>query len=1495
MNRPHLRAARALLLAGSLLCLPFLGIQAAAYTVTSTADTGAAGTLRWAIEQANADAGSTITLQDNLGTITLNSALPFITAAMTISGGTGNTVSGAGQYRIFFVKAGSSSVTITNLTLADGYAHGGDGGLGGGGGGLGAGAAVFADEGNVTLQGVQFSGNAALGGNGASGNGHYSGMNPLGGGGGGGGSSGAGGVGGFGGGGGGLGIISYNNSISGAAGGAFGGGAGDGHGFSGGGGGAALGAAVFASSNATLTFIDTSADAGSLTGGAGGPGTDSTFSQNFGRGGAAGETAGSAFFLSGPTTFQVNNGTQTITGSIADASPYLSDPTAAGYQAGRLIKTGGGTLVLSGSNSYGGGTSLEGGALALGSADAIGTSGTISFSGGTLRYAASNTTDYSNRFSSMAGQQFNFDTNGFDVELGSSFSSSGASLTKMGLGTLSLSITAGTGGNATLRNGTLALTASSAAWNSIIAGEANGEEGALTVANSQISGASVVLGQSVGSLGGVSVLGGTFTGSNIMVGNSGTGSFLVSGGNVSANGTVTLGNAASGAGTLQITGGTMNVQNGGLVIGNLGTGALLVNGGLLETSDTLLSSGSATVSSGTWNAGTLNAGGYNASASLLVNGGYLSTTSANLGFAQGGHAAVTVTSGTWNAGWLLVGGGQNSSATLSVSGGTVIGSSVEVGVWTSGTLTLSGIAGHRGLLSTNSLTQGGVGAVIFDGGVLQARSDQSAFAGGYGTSDFILQSGGAFLDSNGFQIGISKGFSGAGGLAKIGSGTLTLSGTSAFDGALSTDEGALNISGRVTSGATSGIATTGQTASLTVSGNGANWTSISDTLLGHNGGIGYLTISGGATAGDTFSLVGRTMGSEGHVTVDGPGSAWTHSSGLVIGTGGLGTMLVENGGLVTNADATIGGDAGSIGSVRVTGTGSLWSSSSYLVVGSAGSGTLSVDDGGIARVGPGGSGVLTLGNAGVGAGTLNIGAAAGQAALAPGTVQASAVTGGAGSGVRMVNFNHTGTAYTFAPNLAGNLRVQQNGGTTILSGSNSYAGGTLVAGGTLSVASDASLGAVSGVLTMNGGALRTTDNMDIARQVVLEGNGTLEVANETYLNVFNTVSGTGSLSKTGTGYLTLIGAQTYTGATSVQNGFLKIESGSLASSSVDLSSATFYLSNSIGTLGANITGSGTFNRGGAGTSILTGGIAAGVSTVIESGTLQIGNGGISGAIAGNVLNNGTLSVNRSNAVTLDGTISGSGSLFQIGSGTTTLTGNNTYLGNTIISAGTLVVQNNTALGTGAVNVNGGVLLIREGYDVSNAITLTGGSLARQIGSGTGLSSLSAYVGDVSGGQTTRARFLDGETSAAATITGGYTLASSALNDSARVGEVFHLGGVPVVDGLTRETDTFVLQLGLSPEWLTEHSYLAWLNPATNLWVNAVEGNFGGTATFVSGAYNPATDFHLGTYGVDINQGVVWAVLNHNSEFSVVPEPSTWLLLAFGLLTLTAFPRRGSAR
>ena len=79
--------------------------------------------------------------------------------------------------------------------------------------------------------------------------------------------------------------------------------------------------------------------------------------------------------------------------------------------------------------------------------------------------------------------------------------------------------------------------------------------------------------------------------------------------------------------------------------------------------------------------------------------------------------------------------------------------------------------------------------------------------------------------------------------------------------------------------------------------------------------------------------------------------------------------------------------------------------------------------------------------------------------------------------------------------------------------------------------------------------------------------------------------------------------------------------------------------------------------------------------------------------------------------------------------------------------------------------------------------------------------------------------------------------------------------------------------------------LSWFDIATQTWKNA-----GGTATAKMGAYNPLTDFILGTFGIDTDTNTAWAVVDHNSEFVVtqaVPEPGSVGLLALGALGLVA--------
>ena len=262
-----------------------------------------------------------------------------------------------------------------------------------------------------------------------------------------------------------------------------------------------------------------------------------------------------------------------------------------------------------------------------------------------------------------------------------------------------------------------------------------------------------------------------------------------------------------------------------------------------------------------------------------------------------------------------------------------------------------------------------------------------------------------------------------------------------------------------------------------------------------------------------------------------------------------------------------------------------------------------------------------------------------------------------------------------------------------------------------------------------------------------------------------------------------------------------------------------------------------------------------------------------------------------------GVIHGTGGLDNTtgrrGGQTLTLSGSNTYSGGATVSAGTLSLAHNNAAGSGEVKVNGGTLHIAEGISPTNTISLAGGSVERDFGAGDTLVLAFNVTSKFTGALTqTTASFLDGTTSVAATLTGSFAQTVGANNDEIRQSDVFNLSGGPTIDLATGETDIFVLQLQMAK--MDVGTILGWLDPETNTWVNAVDGNFGGTSNFLGdAAYNPATDFVLGSYGIDTTNNSVWAVINHNSEFSVVaiPEPSAFALFGCTLGGLLLLRRR----
>ncbi len=230
-------------------------------------------------------------------------------------------------------------------------------------------------------------------------------------------------------------------------------------------------------------------------------------------------------------------------------------------------------------------------------------------------------------------------------------------------------------------------------------------------------------------------------------------------------------------------------------------------------------------------------------------------------------------------------------------------------------------------------------------------------------------------------------------------------------------------------------------------------------------------------------------------------------------------------------------------------------------------------------------------------------------------------------------------------------------GTLVLSGLNTYTGATTVSMGTLKA------GAVNTLPSQTALSVAGTfdlNNFDQSVGSLLNGgtitlgSATLTTGNDNTSTIFSgTISGTGGLTKVGTGTLTLFGTQTYTGATTVNGGTLEADNPnqfSLQTAVTVAAGATFDLifSQSIGSLAGN------------GNVILE---------LADSGDTELTTG------------------NDNTSTDFSGTISGIGSVIKVGSGTQTLSGPNTYDGQTFILGGILSVSSLNSVSGGTASSN----------------------------------------------------------------------------------------------------------------------------------------------------------------------------------------------------------------
>jgi autotransporter-associated beta strand protein len=319
---------------------------------------------------------------------------------------------------------------------------------------------------------------------------------------------------------------------------------------------------------------------------------------------------------------------------------------------------------------------------------------------------------------------------------------------------------------------------------------------------------------------------------------------------------------------------------------------------------------------------------------------------------------------------------------------------------------------------------------------------------------------------------------------------------------------------------------------------------------------------------------------------------------------------------------------------------------------------------------------------------------------------------------------------------AGTL-TKSTSGTVVLSGSNSYTGGTTINGGALQFAASTALPA-SGNITINtGGTLQASGPYSLvggttgwltSGRIVNTSAGTIAlVQDEENINM----AGYTSLS------LGAIGNVTYTGTLTPVNNIYRLGGGggtlTVNSNLVDGSSRSLVVGG--GGSGGTVVLAGTGNTYSGGTTVSAGTLQLGnasalgstlaLTTVASGATLDVNGYTVTlGSLSGQgvvSLPGGKISIDANNSnTTFSGTISGSGQVEKIGSGTLLLSGSNTYSGITTISSGTLQIGGGGATGTLGTNsvVDNADLWFNRSDVITVSNIISGSGNLQQIGSGT---------------------------------------------------------------------------------------------------------------------------------------------------------------------------------
>ncbi|WP_052949531.1 autotransporter-associated beta strand repeat-containing protein [Dyella japonica] len=614
--------------------------------------------------------------------------------------------------------------------------------------------------------------------------------------------------------------------------------------------------------------------------------------------------------------------------------------------------------------------------------------------------------------------------------------------------------------------------------------------------------------------------------------------------------------------------------------------------------------------------------------------------------------------------------------------------------------------------------------------------------------------------------------SGTGGVTQLGSGTAVLTGANSYTGATNVQAGTLLIDGdqsaatgatTVQNGATlGGAGTIG--GSVTVMNGGA-------LNPGDAGAAGTLTINGGLTLGANATMnyqfgqsnvVGGALNDltvvHGNLSLDGtlnvsatPGGSFgpglyriisydgtLNDQGLALGGTSTGNYQVQTSvanqvNLVNTGGLTLNFWDGPNGHTNntVDGGSGVWQNSAGNNNWTSQTGQVNASyTDGVFSIFMGAPGTVTVDN------TLGTVTSSGmQFAVNGYTVTGDPITLVSGQDVVRVGDGTAAgagmTATITAPlNGAGTL-VKEDLGTLIINSINNVTGGSAINGGVLQVQGTNGVGAPGSAVSFDGGTLRTTQSSVFSHPVTINQGGATFDTQGAALIVNQIIGGAGELTKMGPGTLTLSGANAYAGGTAINGGVLKVSSdanlgnaggglsfngGTLTNSAAFTSGRSVNLGGSGGTLDTaadltltgGISGTGMLTKIDNGTLLFTADNNYTGGTTISAGVLQLGNGGTTGSILGNVTNNGTLVFDRSDTLAFTGAISGTGALEQQGSGTTVLSAANSYSGPTAVRAGSLIINGDQSAATGVTSVDSGGTLGGKGI-IGGDVTVADGA------------------------------------------------------------------------------------------------------------------------------------------------------------------------------------------